>query len=119
LSIVHAQGLRGDVVLEDVTGTVEATNISNAHLHVKILSGQVHLTDIHDSHVDIRSVSSNVNIHNVRGLSLEVNSGSGQITYEGDPGTAGEYPLMTHSGDLEVSIPSSSPVEIKARSWQG
>lgn len=116
---LHAQGLRGDVVLEGVTGTVEATDISNAHLHVKTLSGQVSLTDIRDSHVDIHSVSGNVDIHNVSGLSLEVNSGSGRITYEGDPGTAGEYLLTTHSGDLEVSIPASVPVEIKARSLKG
>jgi hypothetical protein len=116
---LDAQGLRGDVVLEGMNGTVDATDISNAHLHVKTLSGQVSLTDIRDSHVDIHSVSGNVNIHNVSGLSLEVNSGSGRITYEGDPGTAGEYLLTTHSGDLEVSIPASAPVEIRARSLQG
>ena len=116
---LDAQGLRGDIVLEGMTGTVVATGISNAHLHVKVLSGQVSLTDIRDSHVDIHSVSGNVNIHNVSGLSLEVNSGSGRITYEGDPGTAGEYLLTTHSGDLEVSIPASAPVTIKARSLRG
>jgi DUF4097 and DUF4098 domain-containing protein YvlB len=116
---LHAEGLRGDVVLEGVTGTVEATDISNAHLHVKTLSGQVSLSDIRDSHVDIHSLSGNINIHNVSGLSLDVNSASGRITYEGDPGTAGEYLLTTHSGDLEVSIPASARVEIKARSLKG
>jgi hypothetical protein len=116
---LHVQGLRGDVILEGVTGTVEVTDISNAHLHVKTLSGQVSLTDIRDSHVDVRSVSGNVNIRNVSGLSLEVNSGSGRITYGGDPGSAGEYLLTSHSGDLEVSIPASAPVEIKAHSLKG
>lgn len=116
---LQVQGLRGDVVLEGVTGTVEVTDIGNAHLHVKTLSGQVSLTDIRDSHVDVRSVSGNVNIRNVSGLSLEVNSGSGRITYQGDPGAAGEYRLMSHSGDLEVSIPASVPVEIKAHSLKG
>jgi hypothetical protein len=116
---LHVEGLRGDVVLEDVTGTVEATDISNAHLHVKTLSGQVSLTDIRDSHVDIHSLSGNIDMHNVSGLSLEVNSTSGRITYEGDPGSAGEYLLTTHSGDLEVSIPASAQVEIKARSLKG
>ena len=116
---LHVQGLRGDVILEGATGTVEVTDIGNAHLHVKTLSGQVNLTDIRDSHVDVRSVSGNVNIRNVSGLSLEVNSGSGRITYKGDPGAAGEYRLMSHSGDLEVSIPASVPVEIKAHSLKG
>lgn len=116
---LHAQGLRGDVVLEGATGIVEASDISNAHLHVKTLSGQVRLTNIRDSHVDIRSISGNVDIRNVSGLSLEANSANGRITYEGDPGMAGEYLLTTHSGDLELSIPSSAPVEIKANSLKG
>jgi len=31
---LRAQGLRGDVVLESVSGSVEVTDISDAHLHV-------------------------------------------------------------------------------------
>jgi DUF4097 and DUF4098 domain-containing protein YvlB len=116
---LHAQGLRGDVVLECAAGRVEATDISDAPLHVRTLSGQIRLTDIRDSHVDIHSLSGNVAIHNVSGLSLQVNSMSGRITYEGDPGTAGEYLLRTDSGDLEVSIPASARVEIDAHSWKG
>jgi hypothetical protein len=45
-----------------------------------------------------------------------VNSGSGRITYAGDPGRVGEYLLTSHTGDLEISIPASAWVEIKARS---
>jgi len=116
---LHAQGLRGDIILEGTTGTVEATDISNAHLHVKTLGGQVNLTDIRDSHVDVRSVSGNVNLHNVSGSWFEVNSGSGRITYDGDPGSAGEYLFTTHSGDVEVSIPARAPVDIKAHSLKG
>jgi hypothetical protein len=116
---LHAQGLRGDVILEAATASLEVTDVSDAHLHVKTLSGPVSLTDIRDSHVDVRSVSGNVNIRNVSGSSLAVNSGSGPITYEGDPGPAGEYLLTSHSGDLEVSIPVRASVEIKTHSLKG
>src|SRR5437660_1637351 len=47
---------------------------------------------------------------------VDVNTGSGRITYDGDPGRIGEYLLSSHSGNLEVSIPASAWVEIKARS---
>jgi DUF4097 and DUF4098 domain-containing protein YvlB len=113
---LRAQGLRGDVVLEAVSGSVEVTDISDAHLHVKTLSGPITLTDIRNSHLDIHSVRGNVNLHNVTGPSVEVNSGAGRITYDGDPGRVGEYLLTSHTGDLEVSIPASAWVEIKARS---
>jgi DUF4097 and DUF4098 domain-containing protein YvlB len=113
---LRAQGLRKDVVLEAASGSVEVTDISDAHLHVKTLSGPITLTDIRNSHVDIHSVRGNVNLRNVTGPSVEVNSGGGRITYDGDPGRVGEYLLTSHTGDLEVSIPASAWVEIKARS---
>jgi len=113
---LRVQGLSGDVVLEAASGSVEVTNISDAHLHVKTLSGPIILTDISNSHLDIHSVSGDVNLHNVAGRSVDVNSGSGRITYDGDPGRIGEYLLSSHSGNLEVSIPASAWVEIKARS---
>src|SRR5580704_1445828 len=116
---LRAQGLRGDVILEASGGSVEVTDISDAHLHVKTLSGPITLTDIRNSHLDIHSVHGNVNLHNVTGPSVEVNSGAGRITYDGDPGSAGEYMLTSHSGDLEVSIPASALVDIKARSIKG
>ncbi|MGH9546442.1 MAG: DUF4097 family beta strand repeat-containing protein [Terriglobales bacterium] len=116
---LRAQGLRGDVVLEAATGSVEVTDITDAHLHVKTLSGPITLTDIRNSHLDIHSVSGNVEIRNVTGPSVEVNSGSGRISYSGDPGPVGEYLLTSHSGDLDVSIPASALVSIKARSIKG
>lgn len=115
---LRAHGLRGDVVLEAASGSVEVTDISDAHLHVKTLSGPITLTDIRNTHLDIHSVRGNVNLHNVTGPSVEVNSGSGRITYDGDPGRVGEYRLISHTGDLEVSIPASAWVEIKARSMK-
>jgi Putative adhesin len=116
---LRASGLRGDVILEAAAASVEVTDISDAHLHVKTLSGPISLTDIRNSHLDIHSVSGNVTIRNVSGPSVEVNSGSGRISYAGDPGPAGEYLLTSHSGDLDVSIPASSFVDIKARSVKG
>ena len=57
---LRAQGLRGDVILEAAAASVEVTDISDAHLHVRTLSGPITLTDIRNSHLDIHSVSGNV-----------------------------------------------------------
>jgi hypothetical protein len=94
--------------LERRSGSVEVTDISDAHLHVKTLNGPISLADIRNSHLDIHSVRGNVNLHNVTGPSVEVNSGAGRITYDGDPGRVGQYLLTSHTGDLEVSIPASA-----------
>jgi len=113
---LRAEGLRGDVVLEAASGSVEVTNISDAHLHVKTLNGPISLTNVTNSHLEIHSVSGDVSLNNVTGPTVEVNSGAGRISYNGDPGRTGNYLLTSHSGNLEVSIPASAWVEIKARS---
>jgi DUF4097 and DUF4098 domain-containing protein YvlB len=113
------QGLCGDVVLETITASVQVNGIRDAHLHIGTLGGPISLTDIRHSHLEVRSVSGNVDIHNVTESSVEVNSGRGRITYEGDPGSSGEYLLTSHSGDLDVSIPAGAPVEIKSRTIKG
>src|ERR1700693_5904491 len=82
---LRAQGLRGDVILEAAAASVEVSDISDAHLHVRTLTGPITLTDIRNSHLDIHSVNGNVTIRNVTGPSVEVNSGSGRISYQGDP----------------------------------
>jgi hypothetical protein len=111
---LRVEGLQGDVILEAATARVDAAAITGAHLHIKTLSGPVTLTDIRDSHLDIRS-----DIRNVTGAFVEVSSGSGRITYDGDPGFAGYCRLTSHTGDLDVSIPASATVDIKARSLKG
>jgi Putative adhesin len=116
---LHAQGLRGDVILEAATAFVEVTDISHAHVHVKTLNGPISLSSIRNCRLDIHSVNGAVDLHDVTGSSVEVSSGEGRITYDGDPGTGGEYLLTSHSGDLEVSIPASASVEIKTHSLKG
>jgi hypothetical protein len=113
---LQAQGLRGDVILEAASASVEVTDMSDAHLHVKTLSGSISLSAIRNCHLNIQSVNGPVNLHDVTGSLVEVNSADGRITYEGDPGSAGEYLLTSHSGDLELSIPASASVEIKTQS---
>jgi DUF4097 and DUF4098 domain-containing protein YvlB len=114
--VLRAQGLHGDVVLESSSGSVGITEVSNAHLRVRTITGSIDLNAIQNSHLDVHSVSGNVNLHNVTGSSVEVNSGAGRIRYDGDPGQVGEYRLTSHTGDLEVSIPASAWVEIRAHS---
>ena len=116
---VHAQGLRGDLILQAETATVEVSDVSDAHLHVKTLSGPISLMNIRNSHLDVRSVSGDVTLHDVTGSSVEVNSAHCRINYDGDPGPAGEFRLMSHSGDLYISIPASASVDIRSHSVNG
>jgi DUF4097 and DUF4098 domain-containing protein YvlB len=117
--ILHAQGLRGDVTLESVSASIEATDLSGAYVSVKTLNGSVLLSDIRNSHLYVRSIRGNVSLRNVTGSAAEVHSGTGRILYEGDPGRMGEYSLTSHAGDLEIAIPVNASVAINAHSDKG
>jgi DUF4097 and DUF4098 domain-containing protein YvlB len=116
---LHAEKLRGDVVLEGATANVDVRDISDAHVHVKTLNGPVTLTNIHDGHVEITSVSGEVVLNSVSGPLVQVSSTSGRIRYDGDFGSGGEYSLTSHSGDIEASAPADASIDVTARSVTG
>jgi DUF4097 and DUF4098 domain-containing protein YvlB len=116
---IYAQGLGGDLVLQTGIAAVEVSDVGNAHLRISTLGGFIRLANIRNSHLDIHSVGGDVTLHNVTGSSAEVKSAHGRINYEGDPGPAGEFRLMSHSGDIYVSIPAMASVEISSHSVNG
>ena len=66
-------------VIEAASGSVEVTDISDAHLHPKTVSGPITLTDIRNSHLDVHSVSGDVSLGRCYPAIGKVNSGSGRI----------------------------------------
>lgn len=111
--------LRGDVIVEGNTASVEIRDVSAAHVHVKTLNGPVTLSNIADGHVEITSVSGDVVLNAVNGSVVNVNSSSGKIHYDGDFGDSGEYSLTSHSGDIEAIAPALASIDVVARSVQG
>lgn len=116
---LHAEKLNGDVILEGNTATVDARDLSSGHVHIKTLNGPVTLTNVTDGHVEITSVSGEVALNSVSGPLVHVNSNSGRIVYDGDFGGAGEYSLMTHTGDIEATAPAYASFDVLASSTQG
>jgi len=109
---LRVDGLRGDMVLETNSATVEVTNISDAHVHIRTLSGPITLSDIHNSRLDVHSVNGDINIHDVTGPSVAAVSEQGHVSYDGNPGPGGDYLLSSRTGSLDVSIPATAPVQI-------
>lgn len=116
---LRAERLRGDLVLEGNTATVDVRDISDGHVHVKTLNGPVTLTNVNDGHVEITSVNGDVALNSVNGPLVLVNSTSGKIYYDGDFGDGGEYSLMTHTGDIEATAPAFASIDVVASSAHG
>ncbi len=116
---LHAERLRGDVIMEGNTANVDVRDLTEGHVHIRTLNGPVTLTNISDGHVEVTSVSGNVALKSVNGPFVQVSSTSGMISYDGDFGGGGEYSLMTHTGDILATAPSYASIEVVARSEQG
>jgi DUF4097 and DUF4098 domain-containing protein YvlB len=113
---IHVEGLGGDLIMETLTASVDVTNITHAHLHLRTLSGPIKLSAVRNSHIDVHSLKGDVSLRDVTSSSVKVDSGNGQTKYAGDPGLGGEYLLTSMSGNIEISIPAAALVDIKIRS---
>lgn len=116
---LHAEKLHGDLILEGNTAQVDVRDLSEGHIHVKTLQGPVTLTNVSDGHVEITSVSGNVDLNAVNGPLVQVNSTTGNIRYIGDFGESGEYSLVTHTGNIDATVPAYASIDVFARSDQG
>jgi DUF4097 and DUF4098 domain-containing protein YvlB len=117
--LLRAERMRGDLTVEGTNPTVDVRDISRAHVHVRTLKGPVTLTNIREGHVEVTSVSGDVRLNSVSGPLVQVSSTGGKITYSGDFGSGGDYSLISHTGDIEASIPSDASVDVSARSVKG
>jgi len=114
-----AEKMGGDLTLEGDAAPVEVHDVSNAHLHVRTISGPVTLSNITNGHVEITSLSGNVLLDAVSGPKVSVNTAKGSIRYNGDFGGGGDYMLVNHSGNIDVTLPAYASVELSARSISG
>jgi len=116
---IRAERIGGDVNLRSDSASLEARDIDNAHVHAHSVSGPITLTNISSGHVEVGTGSGKVTLNNVTGPSVTVNTTSSPIAYDGDFGNGGAYQLSSHSGPIDVSLPSSASVEVKAESVNG
>jgi DUF4097 and DUF4098 domain-containing protein YvlB len=116
---ITAEKMRGDLILEGDAAQVDVHDVSNAHVHVRTISGPVTLGSITNGHVEITSLSGDVQLDAVSGPRVSVNTAKGSIRYNGDFGGGGDYMLVNHSGNIDVTLPASASVDLSARSING
>jgi hypothetical protein len=116
---VRVDKLRGDVEIESESGKVDVREVTNSHVHVRSVTGPVSLFAVNNAHIEVTTVSGDVTLKSVSGPHLNVNAGKGSIYYDGDFGGAGEYTLINNSGNIEVTVPASASISLKAHSIRG
>lgn len=122
---VEARTQRGDIAVEDVgridlnafSGDVEATSVAG-DVRISVLSGDVRLRG-GVGEIEIKTVSGEIDVRDARSRFVRLNSTSGDLAYEGSIDRAGRYELETHSGDVELTLPSNIVADLTVSTFSG
>ena len=142
---VKIKSVSGDVTLQQIGGTVEVDVVSgdievmkadkgvdcksvsgdlelrsiNGDAFLKTVSGDITLEKMNGS-IEAESVSGDIELIDVSGAKVvKGNVLSGSITYQGDINPAGRYELKSHSGEIEMVLPSNAAFDIEASTFSG
>ena len=87
-------------------------------LTLKGLMGDIEVSGVSGA-VSIDSIDSNVRLVSVNSSSLDVHVTSGDIFFDGDLRDGGTYTLQSIKGDIDVTVPESTPFNLNARALSG
>jgi DUF4097 and DUF4098 domain-containing protein YvlB len=116
---ITVEGLSGDIGLSSETGQITVRNVSKSHLRVRSMNAVVNFSNVTLSRVDIQSAGGAVQLSNVTGQRVSAGTSSGNIDYRGDCSGGGDYILTTHTGAIDVTLPTTASVDLAARSTNG
>ncbi len=111
--------LHGDLSLEGADAPIEVRNSGGGHVHINTMKGAITLTEVRSAHIELTSIGGDIRLSSVSGPFVQAKSGSGNISYDGDFGSDGDYTFTTHTGDIEALVAATASADFNARSVHG
>jgi DUF4097 and DUF4098 domain-containing protein YvlB len=106
---IRCRSVSGDIRVEGITGNAE----------LETTSGKIRVEGIRGS-VKAGTVSGKIEIHSFsRGEEVEIESISGNIKLYGELTPGGIYRISSHSGNIEMGMPSGSDFEVRVDTFSG
>lgn len=131
---VHKMG--GSLDIRTVSGDIEVLTAKNG-VRCKTVSGDIHLEEI-VGNADLKTTSGKISVEGIKGSvkaetvsgnikleafshaeEVEMESISGNIRLRGELSPGGIYEINSHSGNVEMSIPSDSNFELRVETFSG
>lgn len=105
---VEVRSVSGDVTVRQVAGNVEATSVS----------GDVEVEDVAGD-LQMETTSGDITLSAIRSRDVEASTTSGEITFDGDMASDGRYEFHSHSGGIQLTIPSSASARFSVETFSG
>jgi DUF4097 and DUF4098 domain-containing protein YvlB len=103
--------------LETVSGDLTASNLSG-DVRASSVSGDVELENV-DGELEVETVSGELRLSGIRTKSIRTETVSGDLTYDGTLDSGGRYDFHSHSGTIELRVPSNSGGNIRVETYSG
>jgi len=97
---LEIQDITGDAYLKSVSGDITGERIKGS-IKAEVVSGEIELREVSEAKV-------------VEGKTI-----SGSVIYQGKISRDGRYDLNSHSGNINVTLPSNSSFELEAKTFSG
>jgi len=132
---VRVRGTGAEVQVTTVSGTIEIIDAAD-RIEAGSMSGDIHVlrargrtritTTSGDLELEeitgvlqVKAVSSDISLRDVESSDVRVGTTSGDITYGGTVDPKGIYEFTTHSGDVQLEIPSGTGARLLLQTYNG
>lgn len=123
---VEAGSQSGDVSVTDAVRRLEVSSLSgdvaaehvNGDVAIRSVSGDAKLADV-TGDIEIESVSGDVTIDGAVAKYVRAHTTSGGVSYRGTIDPQGRYELVSHSGDVDITIPQGTGAQLTVSTWSG
>jgi hypothetical protein len=106
--LVSLNTVEGSVTLENAKGRIDVESV-NADVTVRNAEGEV----------QAETVNGGVTLAGIRSESVEASTVNGDMLYDGTLRPGGRYRLVTHNGDVTITIPPGTGARVSVSTFQG
>ncbi len=106
--LVSLNTVEGSVTLEGAKGRIDVESV-NADVTVSNSEGEVRA----------ETVNGGITLAGVRAESVDASTVNGDVLYDGPIRSGGRYRLVTHNGDVTITVPAGTDARVSVSTFQG
>ncbi len=114
---VQVEAIQGDTSVDSLGGDISVADAAG-HLSVRSVGGNIEILRP-SGRVEAYSINGNLHFVDATSSRLRGTTTSGNIVYEGDFASGGDYVLSDYSGNMDILCPPTASFELNAKTVRG
>ncbi|HET8625066.1 MAG TPA: DUF4097 family beta strand repeat-containing protein [Gemmatimonadales bacterium] len=123
---IRAETVNGDIAVKGGEGLVALSTVEGA-VTLEGAKGRIDVESVNadvtvqnsDGEVRAETVNGGITLAGVRADAVDATTVNGDVIYDGPVRLAGRYRLVTHNGDVTITIPPGTDARVSVSTFQG